>query len=130
MTAPIDRARQLVDLATNEGASPHEAASAALAAARLIKAHGLLDGATPGPAARVAVSGVVDFDRIVADHRRRWAAEDAAQVARAGVRPPIYQPDTTAEAEAKRSWEEAKRAKGTAAKRAPVRDASKRRGDS
>lgn len=45
MTPPLDRARHLIALATNEGATPHEAANAALAAARIIRAHGLLERA-------------------------------------------------------------------------------------
>ena len=55
---PHERARKLVALATDTGASPEEARSAAMAACRLIVKHKLLDGAAshvePAPRRRTA----------------------------------------------------------------------------
>lgn len=54
MTSPIDRARQLIALATNPGASVEEARTAAMAAARLISEHSLLGAVANGHTQRAA----------------------------------------------------------------------------
>lgn len=109
VTPPLEKARRLIELATNAAATPHEAANAALAAARLIKAHGLLD-LSSARSTRVVVSATVDF-------------EDFLRTA-TPYQPPVYQRDESAEAEAERTWREAKAKRDAVAADTPPAEAA------
>jgi len=85
---PHERARKLVALATDTGASPEEARSAAMAACRLIVKHKLLDR-TPAPASDGASRHRPGRERPVhddANHRRRAKREPERPSYRADAR--------------------------------------------
>src|SRR5580692_6595799 len=85
---PHDRARRLLALATDAGASSEEARTAAMAACRLIVKHKLLDGGGPAPAS--------DGASRRRPARERPAHDDASPRRRAKREPerPSYRADT------------------------------------
>lgn len=84
MAAPLDRARDLLRLATNAGASENEARNAALLAARIIVKEGLLSAFPPAPPRPAPCPVCAETARKVRD-----AAEDARRAASAASDLPL-----------------------------------------